>query len=105
MIMTVSHTSNKRQFPDLVTMATLSSCTYLYLQFYVPLKMKGSTLAGAAQWIEHQFVNQRVAGSIPSRGTYLGCRSGPQLEEHERQPPTNVSLPLFLPPFPSLKLQ
>ena len=31
-------------------------------------------LAGVAQQIERQTVNQRVAGSIPSQGTCLGCR-------------------------------
>ena len=31
-------------------------------------------LAGVVQWIEHRPVSQRVAGSIPSQGTYLGCR-------------------------------
>ena len=35
-------------------------------------------LAGVAQWIECQTANQRVAGSIPSQGTCLGCRPGPQ---------------------------
>ena len=35
-------------------------------------------LDGVAQWIEHWPVNLRVAGSIPSQGTCLGCRSGPQ---------------------------
>ena len=35
-------------------------------------------LAGVARWIEHQPVNQRVASSIPSQGTCLGCRPGPQ---------------------------
>ena len=33
-------------------------------------------LAGAAQWIEHWPVNQRVSGSIPSQGTCLGCGPG-----------------------------
>ena len=33
-------------------------------------------LAGVAQWIEGQPANQRVAGSIPSQGTCLGCRPG-----------------------------
>ena len=37
-----------------------------------------NSLAGVAQWIEHQPVNQRVAGWIPSQGTCLGCRPGPQ---------------------------
>ena len=35
-------------------------------------------LAGVAQWIEHQPMKQRVADSIPSQGTCLGCRPGPQ---------------------------
>ena len=35
-------------------------------------------LADVAQWIKHKTMNQRVAGSIPSQGTYLGCRPGPQ---------------------------
>ena len=39
-------------------------------------KMDGA-LAGVAQWIECQPVNQKVAGSIPSQGTCLGCRPGP----------------------------
>ena len=30
-------------------------------------------LPSVAQWIECLTVNQRVAGSIPSQGTYLGC--------------------------------
>ena len=35
-------------------------------------------LAGVAQWIEFQPVNQRVMGSIPNQGTCLGCQPGPQ---------------------------
>ena len=53
-------------------------------------------LAGVAQWIEYWPVNQRVAGSIPSQGTCLGYRPGPQLEVCERQP-IDVSFPLILP--------
>ena len=34
-------------------------------------------LAGVAQWIEHQPVNQRVAGSIPSLGHMLGLQARP----------------------------
>ena len=37
-----------------------------------------STLAGVAQWIEHQPANQRAVSSIPSQGTCLGCGPGPQ---------------------------
>ena len=35
-------------------------------------------LAGVAQWIEHGPADQRVASSIPSQGTCLGCGPGPQ---------------------------
>ena len=59
-------------------------------------------LAGVAQWIEHQPANQRVIGSIPTQGTCLGCGLGPQVGVHETQPHIDVSLPLFLPPFPPL---
>ena len=53
-------------------------------------------LTGVAQWIERQPANQRVASSIPSQGTCLGCRPRPQLVAHERQPHIDVSLPPFL---------
>ena len=67
------------------------------------LKKKVSTvLADVAQWIECQPVNQRVAGSIPSQGTCLGCGPGPQQEVRERQPHIDVSVPLFLLSIPSL---
>ena len=59
-------------------------------------------LAGVAHWTECWPAKQRVTGSIPSQGTCLACGPGPQLGACERQPHINVSLPLFLPPFPSL---
>ena len=59
----------------------------------------GTALVGVAQWIECGPVNQRVAGSIPSQGTCLGCGPGPQLGACEGQP-INIS-PLL---FPSLTL-
>ena len=34
--------------------------------------------AGVAQWIECYPASQRVTSSIPSQGTGLGCRPGPQ---------------------------
>ena len=37
-----------------------------------------SALAGMAQWTECWPTNQRVASPIPSQGTCLGCRPGPQ---------------------------
>ena len=36
-------------------------------------------LAGVAQWIERGPENQKVAGSIPSQGIFLGCGPGPQV--------------------------
>ena len=62
-----------------------------------------SALAGVAQWIECWPVNPKIAGSIPSQGTCLGCGPGPQQGAHERQLHVGISLPLFLPPFSSLK--
>ena len=41
-------------------------------------KKKMRAPAGMAQWIECWPVNQRLTGSIPSQGTYLGCGPGPQ---------------------------
>ena len=64
--------------------------------------MSKTALAGVAQGVDRQPTNQRVTGLIPSQGTYLGCRPGPQWGTHERQPHIDTSLPFFLPPFPSL---
>ena len=60
-------------------------------------------LAGVAQWIECLSANQRVTGSITNQGICLGCGPGPQWGVHKRQSHTDVFLPFFLPPFPSLK--
>ena len=48
-------------------------------------------MAGVAQWIEHQPVNQ---GHMPGLGARFPVCGGT-----ERQPHVDVSLPLFLPPF------
>ena len=56
--------------------STQKSAAFLYTnneQFKIKL-----ALAGVAQWIECQPMNQRVPGSIPSQGTCLGCGPGPQ---------------------------
>ena len=42
------------------------------------LKKDWGALAGVAQWTECRPANQRVSGSVPSQGTCLGCRPGPQ---------------------------
>ena len=61
-----------------------------------------SALACVAQWIEHWLANQKGAVSIPIQGIYLGCGSGPWSVVCDRQPHIDVSLPLFLVPFPSV---
>ena len=60
---------------------------------FILLKKNFIALAGVAQWIEY---DQGVASSIPSQGTCLGCRPGPQWGPHERQPHIDVSLPFPL---------
>ena len=72
------------------------------IQLIIHIKISELALAAVAQWIEHQPANKRVASSIPSQGTCLGCGPGPHWGMHERQPHIDVSLPLFVPPFPSL---
>ena len=59
---------------------------------------------GSVDWVP---ICGKVAGSIPSQGTCLGFGPGPQLGAWEIQPIAislthHVSLPLFLPPLPSL---
>ena len=44
---------------------------FSFLAIFMLLRV--CALAGVAHWIESQTVNQRVAGSIPSRGTCQGC--------------------------------
>ena len=61
-------------------------------------------LAGVAQWAECQPANHRVTSSIPSQDTCLGCGPGPQWGVRKRQLHIDISLPLFLLPFPSLKV-
>ena len=65
---------------------------YMYtMNTFWPLKIRKSTLAGVAQWIECWPVNQKVASLTPSQGTCLGCGPGPQLGVYNRQL-INVSL-------------
>ena len=58
-------------------------------------------LADVLQWIECWPVKQRVTSLIPSQGTCLGCKPDPQWRTCENQPHIDVSVLLFLPPFPS----
>ena len=67
-------------------------------------KNKKEALAGVAQGFECRFANQRVANSILSQGTCLGCGPGPQWGPHERQAHIDIFLSLVLPPFTSIKI-
>ena len=66
-----------------------------------------AALLDVAQWVEHQPANQGVASSIPGQAWVVvqvprwGHVRGnqPMFSLH-----TDVSLPLFLPPFPSKKI-
>ena len=73
-----------------------------YYYNYNESKILITALVGVAQWTDCWSANQKVADSIPSQGTGLGCRPGLQWGVLKRQPHTDVSLSLFLPPFPSL---
>ena len=44
---------------------------------FLSLKKEMSALAQWLSWLEHCPIHQKVAGSIPSQGTFLGCRSDP----------------------------
>ena len=68
------------------------------------VKNQEGALAAVVQWIECWPVNQRVTSSVPSQGTYLGCRPGPQLGTRERQPYIDVLLPLSPSLLLSLKI-
>ena len=46
------------------------------------LKTARGALASVAQWTEHRLVNKKVASSIPSQCTCLGCRPDPQERAH-----------------------
>ena len=70
------------------------------------LKLIGLALAGVAQWIECQPVDQRVTGSILSQGTCLGCGPGPQMGTCERQlMGFSPSLTPFLLLFPKINFK
>ena len=43
------------------------------------MKVGGTTLARWLSWLESCPIHQKVVGSIPTQGTYLGCRFDPPL--------------------------
>ena len=63
-----------------------------------------AALAGVAQWTECLPANQRVAGLIPSQGTCMDYRPGPQLGcARGNHTLMFLSLPFSLPSSLSLK--
>ena len=66
-------------------------------------KFTNFSLASVARWIEHWPVNQKVAGSIPSQSTYLGCGQAPSwgVQEETNCCVSYTSMFLSLSPFPS----
>ena len=50
----------------------------VHLKVAKRVNLDSSALADVAQWIERLTSKQRVAGLIPSQGTCLSCRPGPQ---------------------------
>ena len=75
----------------------------------ISLLKNSFALAGVAQWIEHQPANGKATSWLPGQGACLGCGPGsPTGGVREATDPCmphiGVSLPLFLPPFPSLKI-
>ena len=77
-------------FPDSLPTPPLPAFTFFLCVPLSTLLPKSSltiqmlTLAGVAKLIECQPVNQGIAGLIPSQGTCLGCRPGPQWGASER---------------------
>ena len=72
------------------------------MRWLLIIKKQKPTLAGMAEWIECRPANQRVTSSIPSLGHMPGLRVRSLVGGAGEA--TDVSLPLFLPPFPSLKI-
>ena len=52
---------------------------FLVLFYFPQIKGEHPVLAGMAWWIECWPAKGKVAGSIPSQDTCLGCGPGPQL--------------------------
>ena len=74
---------------------------------WIKTKRNRSIFAPAvvAQWIKCLPMNRKFSGSIPSQDTYLGYRLGSGLGTCNQSmylSNIDVSLPLFLPPSPSL---
>ena len=60
-------------------------------------------MTGVAQLTERLPIKQKAKGSIPSQGTCLVGHPVPSWGKYKKQL-IDVALLLFLPPFPSLKI-
>ena len=72
--------SNPRFKEKAITKKAKLGISEIWLEFkqvFFWIKRKAA-LPGVAQWIEYQPAKQRVTSSIPSQGTCLGCKPGPQ---------------------------
>ena len=86
-----------------------SRCTFKshWCNMYFVWKYQAA-LSGVVPLVRHHSAKQKAtAGSIPSQGTCLGCGFGPQVRVRGEAidrcfSHINASLPLFLPPSPSL---
>ena len=69
--------------PALLALSCLDCASSLCLEYprYMcsTVRYFGRALTPVAQWIERHPANQRVASSIPSQGTCLGCGPGPRV--------------------------
>ena len=68
----------RNMYLSYVLIIELQSIYFRGSTMYNHIKLYTVVLAGVAQWIEHWPGNHRIAGSIPSQGTCLGCGPGPQ---------------------------
>ena len=68
------------------------------------LKEASWALAGIAQWTERRLRTKGLLVQFPVGAYTWVVGQVPQVGAHERQPHTDISLPLFLLPFPSLKI-
>ena len=87
---------------------------WMWMAFLISHLLEGGrtyhpALTGAAQLVVYCPSKQRTAGSIPGQGTCLACRFGSWSWSVQEAMETmflshmDVSLPLFLHPFPSFK--
>ena len=94
------------KFKKLLKKKRMSLSKFISSHFYCycPNSNDLLALAGVAQWIECQPMNQKVAGSIPSQGTCLDCGPGLQLRAYKRQPDVSLPHQCFSPSFSFLPL-